>query len=159
MLFTHFSTFKQPKRRIKNCDQQSDRFLKLTPSLQDSLVTRGSWPVVVVSKVCVASWSGWFRTALFRAFRLSVTLTCCGKWFDTPQTMIFAIIIPKHFALRRLLLPDCWPPSNKTLTLFSVNFAFRILLCVWISMIFQEMKIEEKESKSTNISMQQTTNG
>ena len=42
-----------------HCDQQSDRFLKLTPLLQVSLVTWRSLPVVVVSKTCVASWSGW----------------------------------------------------------------------------------------------------
>ena len=34
-------------------------------------------------------------------------------------------------------------------TLFSSKFAFRILLCVWISMIIQEMKIAKKTSKST----------
>ena len=33
----------------------------------------GTSPVVVVFKMCVASWPGWFRTALFRAFPLSLT--------------------------------------------------------------------------------------
>ena len=46
-----------------HCDQQSNRFLKLTSLLQVSLVTRRSSPVVV-SKMCVASWLGWIRTAL-----------------------------------------------------------------------------------------------
>ena len=100
-------------------DQQSDRFLKLTPLLQVSLVKRyvcgeligvgqdrpvQSLPFIcranlvasqssytrvlassgVVSKMCVASWSGWFRTALFRALRLSVRLTFCGTRFAVP---------------------------------------------------------------------------
>ena len=34
--------------------------------------------------------------------------------------------------------------SNKTLTLFSAKFAFCSLLCVWISITIQEMKIAEK---------------
>ena len=33
------------------------------------IVTRRSLPVVVVFKMCVASWSGWFGTALFSALR------------------------------------------------------------------------------------------
>ena len=49
-----------------HCDQQSYRFLKLTSLLHVSLVIRRSSPVVVVFKMCVASWSGWVRTALFR---------------------------------------------------------------------------------------------
>ena len=51
---------------MDHCDQQSYRFLKLTPLLHVSLVTRGPSPVEVVFKMCVASWSGWVRTTLFR---------------------------------------------------------------------------------------------
>ena len=46
-----------------HCDQQSYRFLKLTPLLHVSLVTRRSSPVF---KMCVASCLGWVRSALFR---------------------------------------------------------------------------------------------
>ena len=121
-----------------NCDQQSDRFLKLTPLLQVSPVTRRSSPVVVVCKMCVASWSGWFRTALFRVLRLSLRLTFYGQRFATPQTLIFAVIIP-HTSLNgvchRLIVGSEYiarsnATSNKTLALFSSNYAFRILLCV-----------------------------
>ena len=66
------------------CDQQSYRFLKLTPLLHVSLVTRRSSLVVVVFKMCVASWSGWVRTALFRALRLSRRVTFWGKRLATP---------------------------------------------------------------------------
>ena len=70
-----------------------------TPLLQVSLVIRRSLPVVVMSKMCVASWSRWFQTAMFRALRLSLKLTFCGKRFATPQTLIFffffTVIIPR----------------------------------------------------------------
>ena len=49
-----------------HCNQQSQRFLKLTPLLHVSLVTWRSSPVEVVFKICVVSWSGWVRTALLR---------------------------------------------------------------------------------------------
>ena len=49
-----------------HCDQQSYQFLKLTPLLHISLATWRSLPMVVVFKMCIASWSGWVRTALFR---------------------------------------------------------------------------------------------
>ena len=40
---------------------------------------------------------------------------------------------------------------KRTLTLFlTTNFAFRILLCVWISMFTQEMKIAEKQKIKIN---------
>ena len=48
------------------CDQQPYRFLKVTPLLHVNLVTRRPSPVVAVFKMCMASWSGWVRTALFR---------------------------------------------------------------------------------------------
>ena len=54
--------------RDSHCDQQSNRFLKLTSLLQVSLVTWRSLPVVIVSKVCVASLFGRVRTALFGDF-------------------------------------------------------------------------------------------
>ena len=88
-----------------HCDQQSYRFLKLTPLLHVSLVTRRSSPVVVVFKRCVASWSGWVRTALSEIFFISYSL------------------------LR---------PFRR-------------------SFIMQEMKIAEKRSKSTKLSIQHTT--
>ena len=53
-------------RWMGHCDQQSYRSLKLTPLFHVSLVTRRPSPAVVVFKMCVASWSGWVRTALFR---------------------------------------------------------------------------------------------
>ena len=84
-----------------HCDQQPDRFLKLTPLLPVSLVTRRSSPVVVVSKMCVASWSGWFRTALFRALRASLRLTFHGKRFATSDIDFRSTHTP-YFALRRL---------------------------------------------------------
>ena len=37
--------------------------------------------------------------------------------------------------------------SNNTLALFSTNFAFRILCCVWVSMFIQEMKTAKKRKK------------
>ena len=49
-----------------HCDQHSYRFLKLTPLLYVSLVTRRSSPLAVVFKMCLASWSGWVKIALFR---------------------------------------------------------------------------------------------
>ena len=151
------------------CDQQLDQFLKLMLPLQVSPVTQRSPPVVVVSKICAVSWSGWFRTGLFRALCLSLRLTFRGKRFTILQTLIFTVIIP-HTSLygvcRRLIVGSVHvtrsdATSNKTLTLFSANFAFHILLCVWISMFIQEKKkLQRKEkSKSTKISVQQTTNG
>ena len=88
-----------------HCDQRSYRFLKLTPLSHVSLVTRRSSPVVVTFKMCMASWSGWVRTALSEFSFISNLL--CG-------------------AFRR-------------------------------SLIIQEMKIAEKKSKSTKLSVQQTT--
>ena len=64
-----------------HCHQQS-RFLTLTPLLQTSLLTQRPLPVVVVSKMCVASWSVWFTTALFGVLRLS--LTFFGECFGFP---------------------------------------------------------------------------
>ena len=43
------------------------------------------------------------------------------------------------------------------LTLFSAKSVFRILLCAWISILIQELKIAKKKSKSANSSMQQAT--
>ena len=49
--------------------------------------------------------------------------------------------------------------SNETLTLFSVNFAFCIFLCIWIFMFIQEMKIAEKKIKMNENFSAQTTDG
>ena len=54
-----------------HCDQQPYLFLKLIPLLHVSLVTLRSSPMVVVFKMCVASWSGWVRTALSETFFIS----------------------------------------------------------------------------------------
>ena len=64
---------------VGHWNQQLYWFLKLTPPLHISLVTGRSLPVVGF-KMCVASWSGWFRTALFRALRSSLTFSeeCFG---------------------------------------------------------------------------------
>ena len=105
-----------------------------------------------------ANWSGCFRTALFRALCLSLRLTFRGKRFTILQTLIFTVIIP-HTSLygvcRRLIVGSVHvtrsdaTSSNKTLTLFSANFAFHILLCVWISMFIQEKK-NCREKKNQN---------
>ena len=81
--------------------------------------------------------------------------TTCGKHLTTPQTLIFAVLIP-----HTLLCSICFawllavntshiqlPLLIKILTLFSANFAFCMLLCVWISMFIQEMKIVQKKRK------------
>ena len=96
----------------------------------------------------VASWSGWFGTALFRALRFS--LTVCGGAFRYPIDIDFRSNPSLYLStLRRVSMPDSrsehvarWnaTSSNKTPTLFSARFAFPIHLCVWISMIIQEMK-------------------
>ena len=86
--------------REGHCDQQSDQLVKLTPLLQ-------------VPK----NWSGRFRTALFRALRLSLRLTFCGKRFATPQILIFAVMIShssQYYALQRLSLLDCWQWLHRT---------------------------------------------
>ena len=88
-------------------DQQPYWFLKLTPLLHVSLVTRRSSPVVAVFKMCVASWSGGSE-----------------------------------------------PPCSETFFISNLLWgAFRM------SLIIQVMKIAEKKSKSTNILVQQTTDG
>ena len=108
---------------------------------------------VAFLKMCVASWSWWFRTALLRALRLSLRLTFYRKRSATPQTLIFALIIP-HTSLYGIY--HClWMSAVNTshvvqisllltkLTLFSTNCAFRVLFCVWISMFIRDMKIAE----------------
>ena len=140
------------------CNQQSDWFLKSTPLLQVSLVTWRSSPVVVglVSKMCVASLSGWFRTALFRALRLSLRLIFCGKHFATPQTSIFTVITPyillfwllaastlrvqMPLLLTKLLLHSHW-----TWPLTSSVSGFPYLSKKW--------KLRRKKSESTKISI------
>ena len=114
---------------------------------------------MVASKSCVASWSGWFRAALFRAPRLSLTLTLCGKRSPDAQTLIFVVILPHtsfHGVCHCLIVGSEYiarsnaTSSNKTLTLFSGNFGFHIFLCVWISMFIQKNEnCGEKKSKST----------
>ena len=81
-----------------------------------------------------------FRTAQFRAPRLS--LTFCGERFSTSQTLTLAITLPctaLYGVCHYLIVRHCWilysehiarsnaTSSNKTLTLFSAKFAFRIL--------------------------------
>ena len=90
-----------------HCGQQSHRFLKWAPLLHVSLVTQRSSPVVVIYKMCVASWSGWVRTALFR---------------------------DRHYLY----------PSVGSIRM---------------SLIIQDMKMLEEKSKSTKLSVQQTTDG
>ena len=79
-----------------------------------------------------------------------IWLTFCGKRFATPQTLIFAVIVPHtslygvHHCLivgSEYIACSNATSSNKTLTLPSANFAFRFLICVLISMFIQEMKI------------------
>ena len=127
-----------------------------------SLVARWSSTLVVVSKSCVASWSGWFRAALFRAPRLSLTLTLCGKRSHEAKTLIFVVIIPHtsfHGVCHCLIVGSEYIArsnaisSNKTLPVFSAKFAFRIFLCVWNSMVIQQTKIAYKKSKSTKFSL------
>ena len=97
----------------------------------------------------------WFGIALFRALVLS--LTFCGGRFAVPQTLTFAAIIPHNslYGVCRCLILGSEhiarsnANSDKTLNLVSAAFAFRILLCVWISMIIQDMKIG-REKKSQN---------
>ena len=70
-----------------HCDQQSYRFLKLTPLLHVTLVTRKSSPVVVIFKTCVASWLGWVRTALFRDFLYFLpSVGSVSDVLDNPRT-------------------------------------------------------------------------
>ena len=85
-----------------HCDQQSYRFLKLTPLFLVNLVTWRSSQVLIVFKMCVASWSGWSE-----------------------------------------------PPCSETSFIPNLLWgAFRM------SLIIQEMKIAEKTSKSTKLSVQ-----
>ena len=91
--------------RLGHCDQQSYRFLKLTPLLHVSLVTRRSSPAVTVFKMCVHRGGS-------------------------------------------------EPPCSETFFISNLLWgAFRM------SLIIQVMKIAEKKSKSTNILVQQTTDG
>ena len=83
----------------------------------------------------------WFGIALFRALLLS--LTFCGWRYAVPQTLTFAAITPHNllYGVCRFLflfsehIASWNASSDKTLNLVSAAFAFRILLCVWISMI------------------------
>ena len=77
-----------------HCDQQSYRFLKLTPLLQVSLVTRRFSPVVVVIKMCVASWSGWFRTALFRFSQFITSRFLAMNTLKVQMQFLLAKLLP-----------------------------------------------------------------
>ena len=37
-----------------------------------------------------------------------LSLTFCGKWFATPQTLTFAVTLPCTITFRCSSLPDCW---------------------------------------------------
>ena len=87
--------------------------------------------------VVVAKMSGMGQNRPVQRPRLS--LTFCGERFATLQTVIFALIlpVPSRYGVRHCLTVvsehiGCSNAtfSNKTLTLFTVKFAFRILLCV-----------------------------
>ena len=87
-----------------------------------------------VQDVCVSSWSGWFRTASFRALHLS--LTSCGKRFATSQALTFPDIL---HSLRRLSLPECWQwtksPVQRPLLLtkpYFILFKVCLLVCLII---------------------------
>ena len=146
--------YHERQHRKSHCDQQSDRFLKLTPLLQvnswnwhhcckwipgiDTTVARSS-PVLVVCQTWVASWSGCFKTALFRILRLFLRLTFYGKRFAAQQTLIFVVIIPNTslYGVCHCLFVDSEyiarsnaTSSNKTLPFFTADFAFRILLYI-----------------------------
>ena len=75
-----------------------------------------SSPVMIVSKMCVVSWSGWFRAVLFRTLRLP--LSSCGELFATPQTLTFAVTLPRTslygvWFLEHIARPSA-TSSNKT---------------------------------------------
>ena len=141
--------------REGHCDQQSHRCLRLAPVLQSIS------PVLGVPKTCAASWSGCFRIALFGALRWP--LAFCRKCLATPQTFAFAEFLPRRTWLccvchclivgRENIARSNATSSNKTLTFFLLSQAFLILLCVWISMIIKEMKIAERKSKLSEMSM------
>ena len=100
--------------------------------------------------VCEASWSRWFRSALFRAVCLSLRLTLCGKFFATPKIFIFAVIISHTSLYGDWLAVNTshvqMPPNlTKLLPCSRQTFAFCILLCVWVSIFIQEMKIAEEK--------------
>ena len=133
------------------CNQQLDQFLKLTPLLQVNLVTWRSLPVVAVSKVCLASWLGGSGSP-------------CSEPYLYIWPSVGSVLLPHdidfhsdhtpHFSLQYLSLPGCRQWTRHTFKshfwqnfLFSAKFAFRILYCVWISIIITEMKIAEKRSK------------
>ena len=64
------------------CDQQSDRFLKSTPLLQVLLIRKYFASGDSFQDVCLEL-IGWFRTALFRVLRLSLTFCGLGFRFST----------------------------------------------------------------------------
>ena len=72
----------------------------------------GTSSVMVVSKMCVASCSRWFRTALFTALRLS--LTFCRERFRYPTDIDFHRNPIPFFTLRRSSLLDCWQWIHRT---------------------------------------------
>ena len=104
-----------------HCDQQSDRFLKLTPLLHVSLVTRKSLPVVVVSKMCVE---------------------LIGLVQDHPVQS--APFISKA----NLLWKAFRYPKDIDFRFTCMNFQ-----------VYPRNENRGEKKKSTNISMQQTTNG
>ena len=147
------------------------------PEIDTTVTSQSSYTksskVVVDSKMCVASWEGWFKTALFRSFRLSQRLSFCGKRFAIPRILIFALIVPHTslYGVCHCLIVGSehiarWnATSNKTLTFFSANFAFRVLLCVLIS---KKRKAhppthpppkKKKNQNQQNILIQQMTDG
>ena len=86
------------------------------------------------------------------------------KEFCYPQTLTFALIIPHsspYDVCHCLIVGSAYiarsnaTSSNATLSLLSGNFAFRILLCVWISMFIQEKTIAAKQNKINKNWMQQ----
>ena len=93
---------------------------------------------------------------MFRALRLFIRLFLCGKRFATTQSLIFALIIPhtSFYVICHCLIDGSEyiarsnaTSSHKTLPLFSANFAFRILLCVWFA-IFIHRGGEKKRSQN-----------
>ena len=65
----------------------------------------------------------------------------------TPLRHFAAVVTAWLLAVNTSVVQMPLPLTKRTL--FSANFACRVLLCVWICMVIEEMKIAGKKSKST----------
>ena len=93
-----------------HCDRQSDRFQTDTTVSSQSSYTKvfasgGSFQDECDELIGVGQ---------NRSLQRPLSLAVCGERFATPQTLTFAVILPRTVTLRRSSLPDCWQWTHRS---------------------------------------------